>query len=131
MHFGCADVDACFHRLRLRGKICEYLFAESQSKQSGWVKFLWMVLVFLPISWFTPPKCHFRWVSVGLPILPKRSHVNYFASHFRLCAASLSQIGLSKKYFFVKITQQSTTHTLITGAFWVAIERDGEGSHAC
>ena len=24
VHFGCADVGACFHRLRLRGKVCEY-----------------------------------------------------------------------------------------------------------
>ena len=28
VHFGCADVDACFHSLRFRGKICEYFCCE-------------------------------------------------------------------------------------------------------
>ena len=35
VHFGCADVDACFHRLLLRGKICEY-FGWGHGDQVVW-----------------------------------------------------------------------------------------------
>ena len=47
VHFGCADVGACFHRLRLRGHICEHFFWEPF--EAEWLgEVLSKVCVFFP-----------------------------------------------------------------------------------
>ena len=112
VHFGCADVDACFHSLRFREKICEYFCCEPmEAKWSGFMRRL-KVRAFLQVAWCALLKYHSRWASARPPTLPSQCRANCSMNHCRPCVVNLSLIGLTRKCFPAEETQQFSMPTL-------------------